>query len=110
MHTYMYMHTYIHLHTCTCTCIHILTLHTYLQGFIEINTPKLIGGESEGGSEVFRTDYFGQVVFKSTPFLFFVYIHTYIQTYILTFIPVVACLSSTVTAAIQADGNIGGLE
>jgi aspartyl/asparaginyl-tRNA synthetase len=30
------------------------------EGFIEINTPKLIAGESEGGSEVFRTDYFGQ--------------------------------------------------
>jgi aspartyl-tRNA synthetase len=29
------------------------------QGFIEINTPKLIGGESEGGSNVFRTNYFG---------------------------------------------------
>jgi aspartyl-tRNA synthetase len=29
--------------------------------FIEINTPKLLPGESEGGSEVFRTDYFGQV-------------------------------------------------
>ena len=29
------------------------------EGFIEINTPKLIAGESEGGSEVFRTDYFG---------------------------------------------------
>lgn len=28
--------------------------------FIEIHTPKLISGESEGGSEVFRTDYFGQ--------------------------------------------------
>jgi aspartyl/asparaginyl-tRNA synthetase len=28
-------------------------------GFIEINTPKLIAGESEGGSDVFRTDYFG---------------------------------------------------
>lgn len=31
----------------------------YAQGFMEIHTPKLIGGESEGGSEVFRTDYFG---------------------------------------------------
>jgi aspartyl-tRNA synthetase len=31
----------------------------YAQGFIEIHTPKLIAGESEGGSEVFRTDYFG---------------------------------------------------
>jgi len=31
----------------------------YTQGFMEIHTPKLIGGESEGGSEVFRTDYFG---------------------------------------------------
>jgi aspartyl-tRNA synthetase len=30
------------------------------QGFTEIHTPKLIGGESEGGSEVFRTDYFGK--------------------------------------------------
>jgi aspartyl-tRNA synthetase len=31
------------------------------EGFVEINTPKLIAGESEGGSDVFRTDYFGQV-------------------------------------------------
>lgn len=31
------------------------------QGFVEIITPKLIAGESEGGSDVFRTDYFGQV-------------------------------------------------
>lgn len=30
------------------------------QGFIEITSPKLISGESEGGSDVFRTDYFGQ--------------------------------------------------
>ena len=30
------------------------------RGFVEIHTPKLIAGESEGGSEVFRTDYFGQ--------------------------------------------------
>lgn len=30
------------------------------QGFTEINTPKLISGASEGGSEVFRTDYFGK--------------------------------------------------
>ena len=30
------------------------------QGFVEIHTPKLIAGESEGGSDVFRTDYFGQ--------------------------------------------------
>ena len=29
------------------------------QGFVEIHTPKLIAGESEGGSDVFRTDYFG---------------------------------------------------
>lgn len=32
----------------------------YQKGFIEINTPKLISGGSEGGSEVFKTDYFGQ--------------------------------------------------
>lgn len=31
------------------------------QDFIEINTPKIIAGESEGGAEVFRTDYFGMV-------------------------------------------------
>jgi aspartyl-tRNA synthetase len=30
------------------------------RGFVEIHTPKLIPGESEGGSEVFRTDYFGK--------------------------------------------------
>jgi len=29
-------------------------------GFVELHTPKLIGGASEGGSEVFRVDYFGQ--------------------------------------------------
>ncbi|KAL1521219.1 hypothetical protein AB1Y20_022768 [Prymnesium parvum] len=29
------------------------------QGFVEIHTPKLIAGESEGGAGVFRTDYFG---------------------------------------------------
>lgn len=34
------------------------------KGFVEINTPKLISGESEGGSEVFRTDYFGKVRWK----------------------------------------------
>jgi len=28
--------------------------------FVEIHTPKLIGGASEGGSEVFTLDYFGQ--------------------------------------------------
>jgi aspartyl-tRNA synthetase len=30
------------------------------RGFLEIHSPKLIAGESEGGAEVFRTDYFGQ--------------------------------------------------
>ncbi len=30
------------------------------RGFVEIHTPKLIGGASEGGSEVFKLDYFGQ--------------------------------------------------
>lgn len=32
----------------------------YQQGFIEIQTPKLIAGESESGAGVFKTDYFGQ--------------------------------------------------
>jgi aspartyl-tRNA synthetase len=31
----------------------------YKEGFTEIHSPKLIAGESEGGSGVFRTDYFG---------------------------------------------------
>lgn len=31
----------------------------YSQGFTEIQTPKLIGGESESGAGVFKTDYFG---------------------------------------------------
>lgn len=30
------------------------------QGFMEIHTPKLIAGESEGGADVFTTDYFGR--------------------------------------------------
>lgn len=29
------------------------------RGFIEIHSPKLISGESEGGAQVFRTEYFG---------------------------------------------------
>lgn len=30
------------------------------QGFMEIHSPKLLAGASEGGAEVFMTDYFGQ--------------------------------------------------
>jgi len=30
------------------------------RGFIEIHSPKLIAGESEGGAEIFRTEYFGR--------------------------------------------------
>ncbi|CAK0854600.1 unnamed protein product [Prorocentrum cordatum] len=30
------------------------------KSFIEIHSPKLISGESEGGADVFRTDYFGR--------------------------------------------------
>lgn len=33
---------------------------TLQQGFLEIHSPKLLAGASEGGSEVFITDYFGQ--------------------------------------------------
>lgn len=29
--------------------------------FVEIHTPKLLAGATEGGAEVFKTDYFGQV-------------------------------------------------
>ena len=32
----------------------------YKQDFVEINTPKLVAGNAEGGAEVFRTDYFGK--------------------------------------------------
>lgn len=31
-----------------------------LNGFIEIHSPKILGGSSEGGTEVFRLKYFGQ--------------------------------------------------
>ena len=34
--------------------------YLYTEDFIEIHTPKLIAGESEGGAGVFRTDYFGK--------------------------------------------------
>jgi aspartyl/asparaginyl-tRNA synthetase len=30
------------------------------KGFIEMHTPKIIGGASEGGADVFTLDYFGQ--------------------------------------------------
>jgi nondiscriminating aspartyl-tRNA synthetase len=32
----------------------------YEKDFIEIHSPKLIGGASEGGANVFRLEYFGQ--------------------------------------------------
>ncbi len=32
----------------------------YKQDFVEINTPKLVAGNAEGGAEVFKTDYFGK--------------------------------------------------
>lgn len=37
-------------------------LQTHLRhlGFLEIKTPKLIGGASEGGADVFKLDYFGK--------------------------------------------------
>jgi aspartyl/asparaginyl-tRNA synthetase len=34
--------------------------HLYTKDFIEIHSPKLIGGTSEGGTEVFKLDYFGK--------------------------------------------------
>lgn len=34
--------------------------YLYEKGFTEIHSPKLIGGTSEGGANVFRLDYFGQ--------------------------------------------------
>lgn len=37
-------------------------IRDYLHGadFTEINTPKLVAGNAEGGAEVFKTDYFGK--------------------------------------------------
>lgn len=34
--------------------------HLTNDGFMEIHTPKIIGGTSEGGTEVFTLDYFGK--------------------------------------------------
>jgi aspartyl-tRNA synthetase len=34
--------------------------HLSSKGFTEIHTPKLISGASEGGADVFKTDYFGR--------------------------------------------------
>ena len=39
---------------------HLFRLNLMDKGFVEIHTPKIIGGASEGGSEVFTLDYFGQ--------------------------------------------------
>lgn len=35
----------------------------YSRNFTEIHTPKIIGGASEGGAEVFKLDYFGREAF-----------------------------------------------
>lgn len=40
---------------------HLFRENLMSKGFVEIHTPKLIGGASEGGSEVFKLDYFGQL-------------------------------------------------
>jgi aspartyl-tRNA synthetase len=41
------------------------------QGFIEIHTPKLLGGASESGASVFKVDYFGRKAFLAqSPQLF----------------------------------------
>lgn len=39
---------------------HLFRENLMSKGFTEIHTPKIIGGASEGGSEVFTLDYFGQ--------------------------------------------------
>ena len=39
---------------------HLFREYLDKQNFVEIHTPKLIGGASEGGSNVFKFDYFGQ--------------------------------------------------
>ncbi len=33
--------------------------YLHSQGFVEIHSPKIIGGSSEGGADVFKLDYFG---------------------------------------------------
>jgi aspartyl-tRNA synthetase len=49
------------------------------QGFIEIQSPKLIAGESEGGADVFRTNYFGQVYNYNIQINFFIIIKSIIN-------------------------------
>jgi nondiscriminating aspartyl-tRNA synthetase len=45
--------------------------YLYGQDFIEINTPKILGAATEGGAEVFKTDYFGQeATFAQSPQLY----------------------------------------
>ena len=38
----------------------MIALWSFSRGFVEIQTPKLIAGASEGGSEVFKLKYFGR--------------------------------------------------
>ena len=40
--------------------LHYLRDFLYRNDFVEINTPKLLAGATEGGAEVFKLDYFGQ--------------------------------------------------
>ncbi len=79
------------------------------KGFVEINTPKLIAGESEGGSEVFRTDYFGKVSSSLISVLFIscCFIYSCIKSAVCA-LYIVAGLFGSVAATLQADGDLCG--
>ena len=57
---------------------HRLTLHDCPLLISQIHTPKLIGGASEGGSNVFKLNYFDQVR-RSVSVL---YLHLYLNLYL----------------------------
>jgi aspartyl/asparaginyl-tRNA synthetase len=77
-----------------------------MEDFVEINTPKLISGESEGGADVFRTDYFGQVPF----IVFFTYYYDYNINIAYIIYLFSASMSRTVSPIIQTNGNIFGFK
>jgi hypothetical protein len=67
-------------------------------GFIEIHTPKLIGGASEGGSNVFKFKYFEQPACLAQVPLFSPYLVPYLGPYLALHSPYltlagVACLA-----------------
>lgn len=86
----------------------------YAKGFTEICTPKLIAGQSEGGADVFKTDYFGKVRITrlANDDRKFLLLRDAVRQYVINVCDNVMYengaggLFGTITAALQTDGSL----